>query len=216
MNLDDDLRSTLRSRAKRVIRLAHPHLNVGKFFVAGSSIATREISDIDVYPVGDEPFTIPDGKALAATKNAVTIANDPPIQFCRYKRATLEALIESFDFAHVQAGAEIADGEVVRTAWTDAFVAANACRTSQFTGSEYPLSSAIRIMKYHKRGELTRGSSIRSMLDIITAIVDRGFKDYDDFKDQLDAVDLGLTPENLGEVEKAQLMKLFELLRRNV
>mgnify|MGYP001595994364 CR=1 FL=1 len=104
MNLDDDLRSTLRSRAKRVIRLAHPHLNVGKFFVAGSSIATREISDIDVYPVGDEPFTIPDGKALAATKNAVTIANDPPIQFCRYKRATLEALIESFDFAHVRPG----------------------------------------------------------------------------------------------------------------
>lgn len=216
MNLDDDLRSILRSRAKHVVHAAHPHLNTGTYYVAGSAIATRDISDIDVYPAGDLPFNLPKGaKVLAATKNALTIANDPPIQFCQFKKPSLDALIESFDFAHVQAGAAIENGEVTAVAWTDAFVAANACRTSEFTGSEYPLSSAIRIMKYHKRGELTRGSSIRSMIDIVHAIVSRGFKDYDDFKDQLDAVDLGLLPESLAEIDKVKLLKLFELLRKD-
>lgn len=215
MNLETDLSEVLHSRVRHCVSRAFPHLSKGEYFIAGSAIATREIADIDVYPVGDAPFNVPTEKVLAATKNATTVAGDPPIQFCRYKHATLGELLASFDFAHVQAGAHVCDGIVQQVQWTADFVAANACRTSQFTGSEYPLSSAIRLLKYHKRGELTKHSSIRAMLDIVYAVVKRGFKDYDDFKDQLDAVDLGMTPEDMDEVSKARLLELFELLRRN-
>lgn len=207
-----DLPMVLMSRARQCVNRAYPHLSSGEFFIAGSAIATREMADIDIYPAADAPFTIPEKGVLAKSKNAVTIANDPPLQFCRYKHSSLEALIASFDFAHVQAGAHVKDGSVLRAAWTEAFIAANACRTSEFIGSAYPLSSAIRLLKYHKRGELTKTSAIRAMLDIVRAVVKRGFKDYEDFKDQLDAVDLGLVPDEMAEVDRANLLELFELL----
>ena len=214
--IETDIHDTLAYRAKRCVGVARQRLSAGEYFLGGGAIATREIHDIDVYPAGDAPFVVPnDAVVLAASKNATTIANDPPIQFCNYKFQTLRELIRSFDFAHIQAGAHIKAGAVVDVAWTDAFIAANACRTSKFTASAYPLSSAIRLLKYHKRGDFTRHSAIHAMLEIVLAVVKRGFSGYEDFKDQLDAVDLGLTPEAMCEVSKASLMELFELLRRD-
>ena len=49
-------------------------------------------------------------------------------------------------------------------------------------------------------------------MNILGDIVERGFHDYQDFKDQLDAVDLGLLTEDFKQVDNADLMKLFELL----
>ena len=217
MKLDESLTSVLRSRAKKCIDLSSGHLKKGEFFLGGSAIATNLISDIDIYPAGSAIFHIPDSApVLYSSKNATTISNKPPLQYCKYKHDTLDELIESFDFAHVQAGAYIVDGQVSKVAWTNNFVVANAIRSSEFTGSAYPLSSAIRLLKYNNREELTRNSSIRAMLDILCAIVKRGFKDYEDFKDQLDAVDLGLTPDDLDEVSKAKLMDLFEALKKGL
>ena len=44
------------------------------------------------------------------------------------------------------------------------------------------------------------------MMDIVSDIVERGYKDYDDFKDQISAIDLALLDEN----ESNSAYKLFE------
>ena len=214
----EDLRRILTERAAKCIRLAQPHLDSGEYFLAGSSISTPEINDIDIYPAGDKPFVIPSAHRIdTKSLNSVTVRNDPnpPLQFCRYQKPTLQALITSFDFSHVQTGAHIRDGQVINVQWTDSFVFAGAARTTKFEGSDYPLASAIRLLKYHKRGEMARQTAMVSMLEIVEAIVSRGFKDYDDFKDQLDAVDLGLVPEDVEAIEQAGLVRLFERLVHN-
>ena len=52
-------------------------------------------------------------------------------------------------------------------------------------------------------------------LKVLRDIVSRGFTDYEDFKDQLDAVDLGLLPEDIKQLDNDVLMDLFELLRKD-
>lgn len=214
MNKNDLLR-VLTQRAIKAIRSSKPHLDTGEYFVAGSCIATDKANDIDVYPAGEKAFIVPalnriDTKSL----NSVTIANNPPIQFCRYKKPDLNSLISSFDFSHVQAGAHIFRGQIISVAWTESFLYSGACRQSDFEGSEYPLSSAIRLLKYNKRGEISQRGATVAMIKIIEAIVARGFKDYNDFKDQLDAVDLGLVPANIEAISQTNLKELFERLLR--
>lgn len=65
-----------------------------------------------------------------------------------------------------------------------------------FVGSEYPLSSLIRLVKYAKRGLYPkRRDYTADILRILTAIIERGYSGYEDFKDQLDAIDLGYEGE---------------------
>lgn len=195
----ETLTQILVSRAKRCIQLSHGILSKGSYHIAGGAIASDTIRDIDVYPVDGKPFDVPIKGRIVTTKNAITINNDPPIQFCKYQKLSLELLLSSFDFSHIQAGVTIADGRVTEIKWTEAFLFAKASGTSSFTGSEYPLSSAIRLLKYSRRGEITEHSSLSALLSVVCAVVERGFKSYEDFKDQLDAVDLGLVPEQYGE-----------------
>ena len=87
---------------------------------------------------------------------------------------------------------------------------------SYFTSSDYPLSSLIRLQKYVERGKFAGKSWIWDAIKILTAIIRRGFEDYEDFKDQLDAVDLGLLPEDFqGADNGGVLADFFELLRRD-
>jgi hypothetical protein len=208
-----DLSKILGARAKRCISLANGLLDSSHYILAGSCIATSEIRDIDIYPVAGCEFTIPRDKHLVATKNSVTIQNTPPLQFCNFEKPNLEALLDSFDFAHIQAGVRIGDGAIVEIKWTESFLYAGACLSSCFTGSEYPLSSLIRLLKYHKRGEISNQSAMVSSIEILSAIVSRGFNSYEDFKDQLDAVDLGLIPENQQELIEP-LQDLYSLLNK--
>ncbi len=68
-----------------------------------------------------------------------------------------------------------------------------------FVGSEYPLSSLIRLVKYAKRGLYpARRDYLADMLRILTAVVERGYSDYEDFKDQLDAIDLNYEGEEVA------------------
>lgn len=198
----ETLSKILESRASRCVELSNGLLSKGHFHIAGSAIASDTIRDIDVYPVSGKPFAAPLEGRIVETKNAVTIKNDPPIQFCNLQKPSLESLLSAFDFSHVQAGVTIEDGNVTEVKWTEAFLFAKASGSSSFTGSEYPLSSAIRLLKYSRRGEITERSSLTAILSIICAITERGFKSYDDFKDQLDAVDLGLVPEQYNEASQ--------------
>lgn len=124
------------------------------------------------------------------------------IQFCKYYKTTLHELVESFDFSHCQVGVEYRTVEengsfktpvIQCTDWTDSWVKYRITGRSTYTGSEYPLSSLIRLNKYVKRDIIIKGKSYTvEALKILADIISRGYIDYPDFKNQLDAVDLML------------------------
>lgn len=180
------------------------------FFLAGGSLCGDPVNDFDLYPSPVAPFnssgvlnvvhTNP-GKyrLLSKTRNAVTVkllAKDQVVQFCSYQKPSLAELVKSFDFSHIQVGVEFtgdkepphADG----VCYTDEFVLANVKRRTVYTGSEYPLSSLVRLFKYAKRDKLTRIGVAQAAMKILKDVLDRGYENYDDFKSQIDAVDLGL------------------------
>lgn len=212
----DDLRKILASRAKKCIALSGDLLLTGEYIIAGSCIATNQIRDIDVFPVWLKEFSIPKDNIITESPNATTISNDngPVIQFCKYEWNSLENLLKSFDFAHLQAGVKISDGFVQEIKWTDEFLYAHAASTSSFTGSEYPLSSLLRLLKYHKRDEISEQSAMVAVLDIILAVISRGFNGWEDFKRQLDAIDLNLIPEQQEELDIDNLRRLFDVLNK--
>lgn len=188
-----------------------------EFWVAGGCLI-RGGSDVDLFCPIDWPTFPADGQVFFS-KNAVTYdIGGELFQFCRHKKPTLMELLQSFDFAHCQIGCKARVlGEslaVYDVQWTTAYGESRIVNASWFTGSEYPLSSLIRVAKYRTSGIMSNGSAIRATIDALAATVKRGFKDYGDFKDQLDAVDLGLVPEDLNDVERSSLLELFNLLHR--
>lgn len=216
------LTKEIAKRAEKVRRAIAAHWTKSEPFrciVAGGCLAASHVNDVDLFPVGSVEIPPLPLVKLSTSRNATTYGAEPwPIQVCSYRHETVETLIESFDFAHVQAGAELLlggdDARVVRVAFTQAFVESNAAHTSWFTGSAYPLSSLIRAGKYYP-DRMPRAAYVRSVINAIAATVGRGFKDWEDFKDQIDAVDLGLLNDEQKEVGAADLQALFDLLRKD-
>lgn len=173
-------------------------LVANKAIFAGSAMIPKHaINDIDVFFYSSKDYekavdAISQAYRTFETPNCITIkANFVKVQLCKYSYPTMEQLVESFDFAHVQIAYDIFSQEV---AYTEQANAAFISHTTTFTGSAYPLSSLIRLSKYYERGMIQGRGLIGEVLLILKAIVERGFKDYEDFKDQLQAVDL-----NFGE-----------------
>ncbi len=183
------------------------------FYIAGNSLNSSNPNDIDIFPASKNQFDFLHTKIseksdldqiLSNTKNAVTVKHNGTIyQFCNYYHESLEKLVLSFDFSHIQIGMSIhlnkyfTDGVDHLLFMSDEYKNSKIIGDTQYSKSEYPLSSMIRTFKYFKRGDFSGKSYIVSVISIITDIVERGFKDYEDFKDQLDAVDLGLLPDDL-------------------
>lgn len=225
--IEERLREIIMSRAGYIISQIKPFLSklsafkADNFYIAGGAL-TGNITDVDIFPKNESIKNITYDntdlsiQVLAHTKNAITFKHEPwPLQLCYYFHETLKSLVDSFDYAHIQVGAEITPEFLVKEVYfTEDFVIAQATHSTWFTNSSYPLSSLIRANKYHSRQWLTRGQYMRAVLDCLHAIVKRGFSDYKDFLDQLDAVDINLKPEELKEVEKAKLMDLFALLNK--
>lgn len=183
------------------------------FILAGGSLCGDPVHDYDVYPCAARPYTMADvmervtslaGKdptvsLMSITKNAVTVMlrEGQTVQFCSYLKPTLKELVDSFDFSHVQVGIWFAGAKEPpvqdNVYYTDAFVAANVTRQTEYTGSEYPTASIVRMLKYYKRGKMTRAAAGRMVMEALAEVVKRGFADYGDFKDQMDAIDLGLS-----------------------
>ena len=188
--------------------------------VAGGAFSKERPHDYDIYPELGFLFTYKENtncELLTKTKNARTYRtkNGVIIQFCLYKKPTLIHLIKSFDFAHCQIGAiaYLEKKKIEEVTYTDAFIKSKMLNKTWFTGSDYPLSSLIRIQKYIKRGYFEGRSWMWETFKILTNILERGIIDYDDFKDQLDAIDLGLLPEELEEADFEDLMQLLKLLQ---
>jgi hypothetical protein len=200
------------------------------FYVGGNSLNKLPPNDIDIFPK-DKLFTKEQAKKLGAivceTNNAITVkvnlnstlnhstvdgeneisvGKTITVQLCNYQHENLESLVNSFDFAHIQIGAEVTNNSI-DIYYTKAYEDSKLCQSTEYVGSEYPLSSLMRLFKYAKRGDFAGNSHIFSVLKVLNDVIFRGFSDFEDFKDQLDAIDLGLVPENKTELTDAGLSK---------
>lgn len=195
-------------------------------WVAGGAVLGHREGDVDLFcaagfnAIREQIKTSAGVSVVSDTANATTVKlDDFTFQFCNYNKPTLADLLKSFDYAHCQIGCEAVfeNGGVVVSGveWTDAYALSRAVGTTWFVGSEYPLSSLIRSAKYRQSGLMSSGAHVVAIIDTLVATIRRGFKDYDDFKAQLDAIDLGLVPDDLAKVERAALTDLFQLLRKD-
>lgn len=208
------------------------------FYLAGGGLR-RNFRDLDIYPIKsgknvqwmynefrknnlqDKGYEV-----VSKTANALTIRkNDIPhtLQYCDYKKVSLFELVNSFDFTHCQIGVQIGISEhdtlkVEEVYWTENFVTSQLTETTEFTDTNYPLSSLIRLSKYKERGLFCGNAHILETIKILNAIMSRGVEDYSDFKSQLDAVDLGLLPEDFSQFQSDEgqevLNDLFNHLRK--
>lgn len=213
------------------IAIALSYDNSG-YFIAGNSCNASTPNDFDLYPLRGEDFDfsgiksrieVVNGYVVCETKNALTCnISGKIVQFCKYKKKDLVELIESFDFAHIQIGCKVhivwrpGDFEddpggyemsvIKEVAYTPNWEQAHLLETTWYTGSEYPLSSLIRVMKYFQRGAYANKHEYKAdVLLILNDIISRGYKDYQDYKDQLAAIDLLL----LEPEEKEAAWNLF-------
>ena len=199
-------------------------LGFAPFYVAGSSLNAESPNDIDVYPTVEFKESAitkdieRDYEIVSKTRNAITFKiKGKTVQICSYIKPSLQALVDSFDFAHCQIGVKYGESEynesygeaggypapeIDEVYVSENWKKAKLLQTTFFTGSEYPLSSLIRTVKYANRGIFSGKSYIIDMLKAVRDIIDRGYEDYDDFKDQLDAVDLNLLSDNDDETNQ--------------
>jgi hypothetical protein len=209
---------------RRALKILHPvRMALPESFVLAGGAFGKQVNDIDIFPIEADTLNIngslQDVACVASTKNADTWnIYGHTVQCCNYRYATLKELVESFDFAHIQAGVRVTvnAGCVAATEvyLSRPFVVSRTIGESWYTGSNYPLSSLVRLNKYSKRGAISKGGSIEATLSILADIVGRGFTDYEDFKDQLDAVDLGLVTEDMDSITLASCRRLFDLLAK--
>lgn len=201
-------------------------LDNDNFRVAGGCFMDGVPNDYDVYPAFGVSFNSRrikenvkslKGEVICETKNAITVkVHGKVIQFCKYYKTTLHKLVESFDFSHCQVGVEyrtvVEDGSfqtpvIECVAWSESWAEYRITGRSTYTGSEYPLSSLIRLNKYVKRDIIKGKSYTVEVLKILADIIKRGYLDYPDFKNQLDAIDLML----LEPKESNAAYKLFKV-----
>lgn len=142
-----------------------------------------------------------EAKILYESKNAITVDfGGTKYQFCMYQKDSAQELVKSFDFSHIQIATEIdfeEDGEenqpqVSDVVYTDDYVEAKITGQSKYNGTDYPLGSLFRAEKYMRYGQLTRSEYKKSVVKALTDVIRRGYKDYNDFKDSIGAIDLML------------------------
>lgn len=187
------------------------------YFVAGNSCNASAPHDFDLYPWYNSKFDFEGiksriesvgGYVIIETRNALTVnIGGKTIQFCNYWKSDLIGLIESFDFAHIQVGVAVRIewkpgdfeddrggydySQVQHAEYTDNWQRAHILETTWYTGSDYPLSSLLRTVKYYQRGAYANKYEYKKdIINILNNIISRGYEDYQDYKDQLAAIDL--------------------------
>ena len=233
-SIKDVIKERMDTRLKSVysaiaICLSYKHHG---YFVAGNSCNASAPHDFDLYPWYSKKFDFKGiksriesvgGYVIIETRNALTVnIGGKIIQFCNYWKSDLISLIESFDFAHIQIGVAVNiewrpgdfeddiggyDCSKIRyVEYTDNWQRAQMLKTTWYTGSDYPLSSLLRTVKYLKRGAYANKFEYKKdIINILNDIISRGYKDYQDFKDQLAAIDLLL----LEHEEKEAAFNLY-------
>lgn len=201
---------TLMNRViQRVDREFLEKLKLSEVYVAGNSLNQATPHDIDLYPVKSSDFDFhvsafndAGASVLFESRNATTVKYKNVVyQFCNYTASNISALVHTFDYSHIQVGVHLvldptkASRDKSIVAYTDNYVSNLLTKTNGYQGTHYPLSSMLRAMKYYGYGELSKCESKMSLVAALVDFMDRGFKDYDDFRDQLDAIDLSLVED---------------------
>lgn len=139
--------------------------------------------------------------------------------FCRVCYCSLEGLINSFDFAHCQAGVKLQlfNGRVLREVYyTDDFSKSTLTKSTWYTGSEYPLSSLVRLCKFYSYGLFKDRNDFKiNFMLVVNDFLDRGFVDEEDFSEQMD----GFYDNDFGVNSVMERLKdrMFNLcLKRNM
>lgn len=218
-SIKDVIRERMNTRLKSVYSAIAICLSYecNGYFVAGNSCNASAPHDFDLYPWRNNKFDFEgiksrirsvDGYVITETRNALTVnIGGKTIQFCNYWKPDLISLIESFDFAHIQIGVAVSiewrpgegpddrggyDYSVIEyVEYTDNWQRAHMLETTWYTGSDYPLSSLLRTVKYFQRGAYANKYEYKKdIINILNNIISRGYKDYQDYKDQLAAIDL--------------------------
>lgn len=214
---------TLKARASRLKCAAKVGEIAGGFFLLAGGALTKDDNpkDFDIYGV-DAPLDLVEierraladaaiGGYLSRTRNAITLRIEGQVvQFCNYHKSTPQETIEAFDFAHCMAGAVFyRTGELCRVFSTTDFWNSEADCTTWYTSSEYPLSSLMRCMKFHKRGLFKDNDYKPAALKIVRDIVARGFTDWDDFADQCASIS-----ESFADYNGVSTENLFYILEK--
>lgn len=173
------------------------------FILAGGAMRPSQPRDYDIFGF-ERPINLPevewqcwkraDITGVIRTHNAITMEyKGQTIQLCKHFKPTALALVKSFDFSHIQAGVIFnGEGEIVQGINTRAFEDVELYHTiPRYMGSEYPLSSLARLVKFKKHGDFFPGGDdnfIAQIIAIFCDIIKRGFRDKDDFYDQCAAI----------------------------
>lgn len=216
-------KETIRNRIlQRVPIEALSKIGLNTYYIGGNSLNKEAPHDIDLFPIDGVSFDNIDidkkikdvtVELVMETKNAKTIkVNGIIVQLCKYMHNSLQDLVNSFDFAHVQVGAEIIDMQIRDIYTSDDWQKSKMLESTYYTGSEYPLSSMLRLIKYAQRNNFSKRDLRFSVVNILGDIISRGYFGYPDFKDQLDAVDLGVELDSLQRIDKNKLLDLFNML----
>lgn len=210
----------IENRAIYLMQRLRPFLAEGPltmFYIAGGALVGQP-NDVDIFPCPYSAAPVFLAPVVSKTKNAITYDTEPwPVQVCSYTADTTRELVESFDYTHIQVGAKIRATSkvcsVLDVAYTPGFILAAVSGQTKFTGSEFPLSSLLRAGKYYKRELMTSRQYTANILTAVTAVIKRGFANWEDFKNQIDAIDLGLVADDL-EGTQQELHELYYALHR--
>jgi hypothetical protein len=221
MNLD-----TFKKRAYCRLFKGQPDLQqllllsgVKEVILAGGGLL-KDYNDLDLFP---SPAYKNQFEAMRSqcegskTSNATTIKlGDKLIQFCSYSKPTLKELVESFDFSHCQVGAlvDIENMLILDVYVSEHFKQSMVEEGTDFTGSAYPLSSLLRVPKVAKKLNLSSQKVKQLIFSTLEAVLMRGFSDNNDFKDQLDAIDMLYVLDKEDSPEAKTLINIFEQLKK--
>ncbi len=189
-----DISLFFENRVRRLLKLIPDNIKKvlgDKIYIAGGAMISSEPNDIDIYissaidyPSLKQELLLANATIISDTNNALTIKlNHHTIQFCYSWKEELKELIESFDFAHIKLGACCyLKQTAIELYFSKDYETATLIGSSFYTGSEYPLSSFIRILKYIKRGFFSGKSYIPELIKILSDIIQRGYTDHEDLK----------------------------------
>lgn len=214
-------------------RKAFVKLGLESFYVAGGALLPAEPNDYDLFPVNRKDFDCffkyergeqqskLDAK-IWETSNAVTYEIDGvKIQLCKFWNESIIKTVERFDFTHCKLGAKfelVYKNDIPIFVPVDVYVSEDFIRYrilgySEYTGvqhCDYPLSSLLRMYKYIKKGYIR--STYDVIFKILEAFLERGYKDEEDFKQQLEGIDIGVDEAQQLDANSKSLKHLYYLV----
>jgi len=217
-------------------RHALAKLGLARFYVAGGALMPPVPNDYDLFPVGkndfDHFFKNERGERESQlntkvweTPNAITyIIDEVKIQLCKFWNESLIKTVERFDFTHCKLGAEVRRVEkkgapifeVTDVYISEDFIRYRILGYSEYTGvqmCDYPLSSLLRVFKYIKKGYIR--SSYDVIFKILEALLERGYTSEEDFKRQLQGIDVGVEEAEQLDANSESLKHIYFLLTGN-